>query len=43
VVRRLRAATGSGKISFKNGAQQDASVPLSFKGFAQAFDALMKE
>lgn len=43
VVRRLRAATGSGKISFKNGAQQDASVPLSFKGFTQAFDALAKE
>jgi invasion protein IalB len=43
VVKRLRAATGSGKISFKNSAQQDASVPLSFKGFAQAFDALLKE
>jgi invasion protein IalB len=43
MVKRLRAATGSGKISFKNSAQQDASVPLSFKGFAQAFDALAKE
>ena len=42
-VKRLRASTGNWKISFKNSGQQDAAVPLSFKGFNQAFDALLKE
>jgi invasion protein IalB len=43
VVKRLRAATANWKITFKNSGQQDAAVPLSFKGFNQAFDVLLKE
>ena len=43
VVKRLRAATANWTITFKNSAQQDAVVPLSFKGFNQAFDVLLKE
>jgi invasion protein IalB len=43
VVKRLRAATANWKVTFKNSGQQDAAVPLSFKGFNQAFDALLKE
>jgi invasion protein IalB len=42
-VKRFRALTESGKITFKNANQQDVVLPLSFKGFAQAFDALSKE
>ena len=43
VVKRLRAATANWKITFKNSGQQDGAVPLSFKGFNQAFDVLLKE
>jgi invasion protein IalB len=42
-LRKLRAATGSGKLSFADAGGHEVSVPLSFKGFAQAFDALAKE
>ena len=42
-VKRFRAATENGTIHFKNASQQDVVVPLSFKGFGQAFDALSKE
>jgi invasion protein IalB len=43
VLKRFRASTGSGKITFKNAGQQDVGVPLSFKGFGQALDVLSKE
>ena len=42
-IKRLRAASANWKITFKNSGQQDAAVPLSFKGFNQAFDVLLKE
>jgi invasion protein IalB len=42
-IKRLRAASANWKITFKNSGQQDASVLLSFKGFNQAFDVLLKE
>lgn len=41
-LRKLRAATGSGKLSFADAGGHEISVPLSFNGFAQAFDALVK-
>ncbi len=43
VLKKFRAASGAGKISFPDAAGHDVTVPLSFKGFAQAYDALAKE
>jgi invasion protein IalB len=43
VLKRLRAITGSGKFTFKDAAGQDIAIPLSFKGFDPALDALAKE
>ena len=40
---KLRALTANGKLQFKDGTQKDITVPISFKGFGQAFDALSKE
>jgi invasion protein IalB len=37
------AATEPGKILFKDAADRDVTIPLSFKGFAQAFEALLKQ
>ena len=42
VQKQFRTATEPGRILYKNAAQQDVAVPLSFKGFGQAFDALAK-
>lgn len=42
-VQKFRAAQGVGKISFKDAGGHDVSIPLSFKGFRQAFDILSKE
>ncbi|WP_425351467.1 invasion associated locus B family protein [Methylocystis bryophila] len=33
----------SGRVSFKNAANQDVVMPLSFKGLSSALDALAKE
>lgn len=41
VVNKIRAASGRGKIVFKNAAEQEVVLPLSFKGFGQALDALI--
>ena len=43
VLRKFRAAAAGGKLTFADAGGHDISVPLSFNGFAQAFDALMKE
>jgi invasion protein IalB len=43
VIRRFRTATEAGQIQFKDGNQKDGSLPVSFKGFGTAFDALAKE
>jgi invasion protein IalB len=42
-LRRYRAVTEQGQIVFKDGNQKDATLPVSFKGFGTAFDALAKE
>jgi invasion protein IalB len=42
-LRKLRAASGAGKLSFADAGGHDIAVPLSFNGFAQAYDALLKE
>lgn len=39
---KLRGLTENGKLQFKDAGQQDIAVPVSFKGFAQAYDALQK-
>jgi invasion protein IalB len=43
LLKKLREATSVGKLSFADAGGHDVSVPLSFKGFAQAFDALAKK
>jgi invasion protein IalB len=42
-LKKLRAASGVGKLSFADSGGHDIAVPLSFNGFAQAYDALLKE
>jgi invasion protein IalB len=42
-VRRLRAASGTGKVTYKIANGREISIPLSFKGFDQAYAALVKE
>jgi invasion protein IalB len=42
-VKKFRTLTERGKLQFKDAAQKDVTVPVSFKGFGQAFDALLKE
>ena len=37
------AATEPGKLTFKDAADRDVAIPLSFKGYAQAFEALIKQ
>jgi invasion protein IalB len=41
-LKKFRAANGPARIVFKNAGQQDIAIPLSFKGFGQAYDALSK-
>ncbi|HML07337.1 MAG TPA: invasion associated locus B family protein [Xanthobacteraceae bacterium] len=43
VVKKLRARTENGKLLFKDAAQRDVTIPVSFKGFGAAFDAMAKE
>jgi invasion protein IalB len=42
-IRKFRAMTEAGQIQFKDAAQKDVSLPVSFKGFGAAWDALSKE
>lgn len=42
-LKKLRAASGVGKLSFAEAGGQVVAVPLSFNGFAQAYEALLKE
>lgn len=41
--KKLREATGAGKFSFADAGGHAVTVPLSFNGFAPAFDALAKQ
>ena len=43
VLKKFRTATGAGKLSFADAGGHGVSVPQSFNGFNQAFDALLKE
>jgi invasion protein IalB len=42
-LRRWRGSVESGRITFKSAGGQDIAVPFSFRGLAQAIDALAKE
>ena len=42
-IKKLRAGAEKSKLLFKDAAQRDVNVPVSFKGFAPAFDAMAKE
>jgi invasion protein IalB len=43
VLKKWRTAGEPGKLLFKDGNQRDIALPMSFKGFATAYDALAKE
>ncbi len=43
VIKKFLGGTAAGKITFKTANEQTATIPISFKGFAQAFDALIKQ
>ena len=43
LLKKFRAASGNGKLSFADAGGHDVAIPLSFKGFVQAYDALLKE
>jgi invasion protein IalB len=42
MIKKLRGLTANGKLEFKDGAQRDIAIPVSFKGFGAAFDAMSK-
>src|SRR5581483_6086403 len=41
-LKKLRAQQENGKLLFKDANQKDAALPVSFKGFVAAYDAMMK-
>ncbi len=43
MIKKFRAATAAGKMTFQSANGQSVSIPLSFKGFALAYDALLKQ
>jgi invasion protein IalB len=43
LVKKLRAQNGRGRYEFKDGSQRVVPIPISFNGFGQAYDALLKE
>jgi invasion protein IalB len=42
-LKKFRSAAAAGKFSFADSSGRVISIPLSFNGFAKAYDALMKE
>lgn len=42
-IRKFRAATAGGKLSFADASGRVIAVPISFNGFGKAYDALLKE
>ena len=42
-IKSFRAATDPGRLAFKEGNGRDVALPFSFRGLAQALDALAKE
>jgi invasion protein IalB len=43
LMRRLRARTEPGVVSFVDAAEREITIPLSFRGLPQALDGLAKE
>jgi invasion protein IalB len=43
MLRKFRGAAAGGKLTFADGGGHEISAPVSFSGFGQALDALMKE
>ncbi len=43
LMKKFRAAAQPWKMHFKDAAERDAAIPLSLKGFGQAYDALLKQ
>ncbi len=43
MMKKLRAATSVGKVSFADAGTRPVTVPISFNGFGAAFDALAKK
>jgi invasion protein IalB len=43
LLKKFLGSDGAGKVTFKDAGGHEISIPLSFKGFHQAFDALSKE
>jgi invasion protein IalB len=43
VQKKFRSVTEPGKMQYRDSAEHDVTIPLSFKGFGQAFDALVKQ
>lgn len=43
LLKRWRALSEPGRVTFKNAVGQDVIMPISFRGLAQALDALAKE
>jgi invasion protein IalB len=41
--KKLHARTDPGRIEYKDGNQKDIALPISFNGFAAAYDAWLKE
>jgi invasion protein IalB len=42
MIKAWRGATEAGRIAFKDAGGRDVAIPISFRGFAQALDALPK-
>jgi invasion protein IalB len=42
ILKRFRTSIEAGKMTFKDSAERDVVIPLSFKGFDQAYDALLR-
>jgi invasion protein IalB len=43
VLQKLRAMKEQGSLRFKDATQKDVVIPVSFKGFTQAYDAMSKQ
>ena len=42
-IKKFRTATAAGKMTFQSANGQSVAIPLSFKGFGPAYDALLKQ
>jgi len=43
IIKKLRGVTEQGHLDFEDGNRRPVTLPVSFKGFGQAFDAMAKE